>query len=110
MSLLPSLTSTINCPTQTSVCQLFYQEGLAPGAEVLFSLKEEGLILKHVNVSTAFAPATVYKFWIECEDRAQNKIKSEDFTLLTPQQEKSILEIIIENFEQSFGWVKKVQL
>ena len=95
---------------ELSICQVFYQRGLAPGAEKQFFPKETEYSLKHVQVSTAFSPATVYKFWIECEDRSSNQAKSEDFTLLTPQQEKSILDIIIENFEQTFSWMKKIKI
>jgi hypothetical protein len=95
---------------ELSICQVFYQEGLAQGAEKQSFPKETEYSLNHVQVSTVFSPATVYKFWIECEDRSENKGKSEDFTLLTPQQEKSILDIIIENFEQTFSWMKKIKL
>ncbi len=94
---------------EPSICQVFYQEGLAPGAEKQSFAREVDFGIKHVQVSTVFSPATVYKFWIECEDKAGNKARSEDFTLLTPQQEKSILDIIIENFEQTFSWVKKLK-
>ena len=72
--------------------------------------REPDFLINHIQVSTVFSPATVYKFWIECEDRSSNQAKSEDFTLLTPQQEKSILDIIIENFEQTFSWVKNVKI
>lgn len=94
---------------ELSICQVFYQEGLTPGSEVQSFPKDKEYRTDHIQVSTVFAPATVYKFWIECEDRSENKARSEDFTLLTPQQEKSILDIIIENFEQTFSWVKKVK-
>ncbi len=94
---------------EPSLCQVFYQEGLAPGAEVQSFPKNKEYSTSHVQVSTVFAPATVYKFWIECEDASKNKAVSEYFTLLTPQQEKSILDIIIGNFEQTFSWVQKVK-
>jgi len=94
---------------EPSLCQVFYQEGLAPGAEAQSFPKDKEYSTKHVQVSTVFTPATVYKFWIECEDASENKADSEYFTLLTPQQEKSILDIIIENFEQTFSWVQKVK-
>ena len=95
---------------EPSLCQVFYQEGLVLKAETSSFLKSNNFIERHVQVSTIFAPATVYKFWIECEDGAGNQTRSEDFTLLTPQQEKSILDIIIENFEQTFGWVKDIKI
>ena len=71
---------------------------------------EEDYGMKHVQVITNFLPATVYKFWIVCEDEAENIVKSEDFTMLTPSQEESIIDIIIKNFESSFGWLKKLRM
>ncbi len=95
---------------EPAMCQLFYQEGLSKGAEVYKFHKEVGYVKRHVRVSTNFDPSTVYKFWIICEDKVGNKSRSEDISLLTPQQEKSILDIIIGNFESTFGWMKKIKI
>ncbi|HAM88129.1 MAG: hypothetical protein US83_C0008G0063 [Candidatus Falkowbacteria bacterium GW2011_GWC2_38_22] len=89
-------------------CQLFYHQGLVIMDEPLSLPKEEDYTIKHVQVVTNFLPGSVYKFWVTCEDNAKNSKKSEDFTMLTPSQEESIIDIIIKNFESSFGWVKKV--
>lgn len=88
-------------------CQLFYHQGLvAAGGEADSQQIEEEFGIKHVQVITNFSPSSVYKFWIECYDEAENLAKSEDFTMLTPGQEESIIDIIIKNFESSFGWLK----
>ena len=55
-----------------------------------------------------FAPATVYQFWLSCADEAGNEVQSENFVLFTPIQEKSIIDLILENFESTFGWVKNI--
>jgi len=89
-------------------CQLFYHQGLTIMDEPSSLPKEEDFTIKHVQVVTNFLPGSVYKFWVTCEDEAKNSVKSEDFTMLTPSQEESIIDIIIKNFESSFGWVKKV--
>lgn len=88
-------------------CQLFYHQGLISAEEPLSLPIEDGYNLKHVEVMTNFLPANVYKYWIICEDSAKNKKKSDDFTMLTPSQEESIIDIIIKNFEQQFSWLKK---
>jgi len=88
-------------------CQLFYHQGLISAEEPLALPMEDGYNLKHVEVMTNFLPASVYKYWIICEDEAKNKKKSDDFTMLTPSQEESIIDIIIKNFEQQFSWLKK---
>lgn len=90
-------------------CSLTYQEGIAGGVEpTTIDSDESGYTMQHVEVIVEFAPATVYQFWLECNDEAQNKVKSDNFVLFTPIQEKSIIDIIIENFESTFGWVKNI--
>lgn len=95
---------------EISQCQLFYNQGLAAQSEPSLLPKEQDYALKHVQVVTNFLPATVYKFWIVCNDETNNSGKSEDYTMLTPTQEESIIDIIIKNFESSFGWVKKIKI
>ncbi len=90
-------------------CALTYQEGIAGGVEpTTIESDESGYTAQHVEVIVEFAPATVYQFWLECNDEAGNKVTSDNFVLFTPIQEKSIIDIIIENFESTFGWVKNV--
>jgi hypothetical protein len=91
-------------------CQLFYHQGLVVVDEPDSLPPEEDFGLKHVQVVTNFLPSTVYKFWIVCSDEAGNEAKSDDFTMLTPTQEESIIDIIIKNFESTFGWVKKLKI
>ncbi len=95
---------------EVSVCQFFYQQGLASSKEEASSFpKEEDFISKHIQVVNAFQSSSVYKFWISCEDKAANLTRSEDFTMLTPAQEQSIIDLIIKNFEGTFGWLNKKQ-
>lgn len=94
---------------EPSICQFFYSDNLAAKEEDALSLEPEtGPLLAHVQVVTEFTPSTAYKFWVVCNDRNENPAKSEDFVLFTPEKEKSIIDIIIENFEGAFGWVKNI--
>ncbi|MFM2339461.1 MAG: hypothetical protein RLZZ360_97 [Candidatus Parcubacteria bacterium] len=90
-------------------CIMTYREGVAGGVEPIVLEKE---VLEyntnHVEVITDFAPATVYQFWLNCTDEAENTIQSENFVLFTPIQEKNIIDLILENFESTFGWVKNI--
>jgi len=95
---------------EEAICQLFYHQGLVVADEPDSLPKEVDLSTKHVQVVTNFLPSTVYKYWIICSDETGNTVKSEDFTMLTPTQEESIIDIIIKNFESSFGWVKKLKI
>jgi superfamily II DNA/RNA helicase len=86
-----------------------YREGVAGGVDPIV-LEKESIEYKtnHVEVITDFAPATVYQFWLNCTDEAGNSIQSENFVLFTPIQEKNIIDLILENFESTFGWVKNI--
>jgi Purple acid Phosphatase, N-terminal domain len=94
---------------ELSSCLMTYREGVAGGVDPIV-LEKEVIEYKtnHVEVITDFAPATVYQFWLNCTDEAGNSIQSENFVLFTPIQEKNIIDLILENFESTFGWVKNI--
>jgi hypothetical protein len=94
---------------EPSFCLMTYQEGVAGGAEAYTIEKEmKTYNTAHVEVVVDFAPATVYQFFLECEDDVGNSVKSENFVLFTPIQEKNIIDLILENFQATFGWVKNI--
>ncbi|MEM9336468.1 MAG: fibronectin type III domain-containing protein [Patescibacteria group bacterium] len=94
---------------EPAYCTMTFQEGVAGGVDPVTIEKEEIEYLeRHVEVIIDFAPATVYQFWLNCEDDAGNAIQSEDFVLFTPIQEKNIIDLILENFESTFGWVRNI--
>lgn len=94
---------------EPSSCLMTYQEGVAGGTEP-FTIEKEAIEYKttHVEVVVEFAPATVYQFSLTCKDEAGNSVQSENFVLFTPIQEKNIIDLILENFESTFGWVKNI--
>ena len=90
-------------------CAMSYREGITGGVDpTVIAPENVTYVEEHVEVIVDFAPATVYQFWLTCEDEATNSVNSENFVLFTPIQEKNIIDIIIENFESTFGWVKNV--
>jgi hypothetical protein len=94
---------------EASLCSLSYREGIQAGTDpTLLESEDKSFTERHVEVIVDFAPATVYKFSLICKDEANNESESEDFVLFTPVKEKNIIDIIIENFEGTFGWVKNI--
>ncbi len=90
-------------------CTMTYREGVAGGVDPIVIEKEiPEYNTNHVEVVVDFAPATVYQFWLDCADEVGNKVTSENFVLFTPIQEKNIIDLILENFESTFGWVKNI--
>jgi hypothetical protein len=95
---------------EPSFCKMTYREGVAGGVEPT-TIEPETVSYtdRHVEVIVDFASATVYQFWLNCSDEAGNEIQSENFVLFTPIQEKNIIDLILENFESTFGWVKNIR-
>jgi hypothetical protein len=93
---------------EKTYCQYFYREGLNPNVEPTGLGEEKDPRTDHVVVIVEFLPSTVYQFWVECKDVSGNKSKSENFVLFTPNKEKSIIDIILENFQGTFGWVNNI--
>jgi len=94
---------------EPSLCQMSFREGISGGIEpTVIESEDMSFVENHVQVIVDFAPATVYQFWLTCADEAGNNVDSENFVLFTPIQEKNIIDIIIENFESTFGWLKNI--
>ncbi len=94
---------------EPAYCTMTYREGVAGGVDpVTIEAETISYTNRHVEVIVDFAPATVYQFWLNCADEAGNDVQSENFVLFTPIQEKNIIDLILENFESTFGWVKNI--
>lgn len=92
---------------EPATSQVFYQEGLS-GDNIVSLPIDDGLNSRHIVVVTKFKPGTVYKYWVESRDLAGNIGKSEIFSILTPQEKETIIDIIINNFQSVFGWTKNI--
>jgi len=73
------------------------------------SKEDSNLTTNHLVVLTNLKPGTVYNFKVVSKDENGNTSESQNFTLLTPQKQQSVIQMIIANFEQSFGFLKKLK-
>ncbi|MDI6603230.1 MAG: fibronectin type III domain-containing protein, partial [Patescibacteria group bacterium] len=89
--------------------QVFYQEGIAPVEKMESTPLDKTLVTRHIVVITTFKPGTVYKFYVQSADAAGNLSQSTDYTVLTPHRRESVIRIIIKNFEETFGWMKRLR-
>lgn len=95
---------------EAAFCKMTYREGVAGGVDpTVIEPDSVSYSEKHVEVIVDFAPGTVYQFWLNCADEAGNSAQSENFVLFTPIQEKNIIDLILENFQSTFGWVKNIK-
>lgn len=92
---------------EPATSQIFYQEGLSGDNAITLPI-DTALNTRHIVVVTKFKPGTVYKYWVESKDLAGNIGRSEVFSVLTPQEKETIIDIIINNFQNVFGWTRNI--
>ncbi len=92
---------------EPSTTAFIYREGInGEEKEILVS---EAYTQNHTVVSTIFKSGTVYYFKTKSIDQAGNETISSDFALLTPKKKENIVQIIVNNFQDIFGWAKVLQ-
>jgi chitodextrinase len=90
---------------EPATTQLTYQEG-RNGEKKDLNFGNGQFTTNHVAVITSFKSGVVYYFQVKSTDQAGNTGSSSDFALLTPKQKENIIQIIINNFTDIFGWAK----
>ncbi|MDP2684536.1 MAG: fibronectin type III domain-containing protein, partial [bacterium] len=99
---------------EPATSQIFYQKGFGR-ADATKELSQKtpydpSYIKRHIMVITKFEPGSVYQFQVESTDSSQNTTRSRTYTLLTPRQKESVLQVIMGNLEETFGWVGQLGL
>lgn len=94
---------------EQSTSQIAYEQG-ANFKEMPANLTplDRNLTTSHTVVLTNFRAGILYRFRVMSKDTDGNEARTKDYTVFTPQSAKGVLEIILENFEQTFGWTKKL--
>ncbi|HUO50779.1 MAG TPA: fibronectin type III domain-containing protein [Candidatus Paceibacterota bacterium] len=95
---------------EPAFCQLSYIHGIVrsdtnpPTARPA----EQNPLTDHTEVIVGLTPNAVYKFWVNCHDAAGNASQSDDYVLITPDKQKNIVDLILQNFQGTFGWVNNI--
>jgi len=90
--------------------RVYYQEGLARKGELpLKTPLDKKLVLDHIVVTTSFKPGKVYQFKVESIDSFGNRTLSKPYVILTPQPKQNVITLIIKNFEETFGFLKRLK-
>ncbi len=98
---------TTNEPATTHI---YYQEGVHGGDTQLTgsTTPNTNYDRDHLIVVTSFKPGTVYTFKAESTDPAGNTTLSSPHTFMTAKQAQSIIQVIMNVLENTFGWMKKI--
>lgn len=71
---------------------------------------DSNLTTNHTVIITDLNLGTSYRLRIESADKTGNSGLSQDFAVLTPIEKKSIIMIILEQFEKIFSWTSNMNL
>ena len=93
---------------EPSTSQVYYDEGVSKGEDLAKSVKQEGLTMEHILIVPSLKPSTVYRFRIISVDQAGNTARSPVKTVLTPEKGENVIDIIIKNLQESFGFLKNL--
>jgi hypothetical protein len=87
-----------------------YDEGIIAGKYNNASVEDKTLNLSHTVIIKDLKPASSYHYRIVTKDKRGNTTLSQDYTFVTPTQEKSILQLILKSLEDTFAWTSHINL
>lgn len=100
-------------PSTTKV--IFNKGPIVPGSEEMIeeefsdeSASNEDLTMKHIAVVASWEPGQLYRFKVVSVDAFGNKSVSKIFTVMTPRPKATVVDMIIDNFSDTFNWTKKI--
>ena len=88
---------------------VFFDEGIIQEEPKRSSIPQGDFTTTHVVVLQKLRPSTNYRFKAVSKDQAGNAGISKIFKFRTPPKNESVLELIIKNFEEAFGFLREVQ-
>ncbi|MFZ4648401.1 MAG: fibronectin type III domain-containing protein [Patescibacteria group bacterium] len=97
--------------TRPATSKIYYRHGTA-GDNNNWSNEtviDKNYTRRHLIVMTDFLAGEVYQFQVESTDSNGKTIRSQTHTILTPRQQESVFQLIMNNIEQTFGWMGAVK-
>ena len=88
--------------------QVFYEVGVERGRELKQqTVKDENFTSDHTVLINDFQSGALYQIRAQSLDRTGNVGISEDYTIITPKKEENIIDIIVSEFQDAFGFLKR---
>ncbi|MEI6266821.1 MAG: fibronectin type III domain-containing protein [bacterium] len=85
-----------------------YDKGVIGGDYGNRSVEDTSLNNSHTVIIKGLDPAASYHYRIISKDKRNNITESQDYTFVTPSREKSILQLILKSFEETFAWTQRL--
>ncbi|USN54037.1 MAG: fibronectin type III domain-containing protein [Candidatus Nomurabacteria bacterium] len=92
---------------EPATSRVYYRQGVASADEAITEATplDTNYTKRHVVVLTSFEPGSVYQFKVESTDSSGQTSVSEPLTILTPQQEQTVVQVILGSVQDLFGWL-----
>ena len=87
---------------ELATSELVYKEGRS-GEEKTIQITQNPTN-NHIAVLTTFEPGTIYSYQVTTKDLSGNTYTTDEYLMLTPQQQENVIELIIKNFKDIFSW------
>jgi hypothetical protein len=85
-----------------------YGEGIS-GTDYTSSTTEDKLMTTdHLIIISDLIPGTPYHFRVLSKDKGENIARSEDNTIISGEVNRSVLQIILNVFRKTFGWLDRI--
>lgn len=95
---------------EPSTSQVFWLEGvgtLRDLSKAQSTAIDNNLTTNHIAVVTSLKPGSVYRFVVKSVDERSNQAISREFSILTPQQGETVIDLIVKNFQEIFGFLSR---
>jgi hypothetical protein len=67
----------------------------------------QSFVIDHTIVISDFDPGTIYRIRAQSTGGSDEVAVSEDYSLLTPHSQENIIDVIIDNVEDTFGFTRR---
>ncbi|MBS3903526.1 MAG: fibronectin type III domain-containing protein, partial [Anaplasmataceae bacterium] len=92
---------------EPAISQVFYEEGSGRNTTLAnVASSTSAYNLNHNVIITNFRPGTIYRIQVVSTDAAGNVTRSPIRAIITPQQTRSVFDVILKNFEDSFRFLQ----
>lgn len=106
------LQSVVSWHTEEPANSIVYFEEGVGGLSTVLSNKvsqERVYTTDHIIIVTGFKPSTVYRIQVASADESGNVATSAARTILTPRSAETVVDIIIKNLQETFGFLNRLR-
>jgi len=88
-----------------------YSLGVSPADDYPLKTQEEvGLTTSHVVIISSLQPSATYHMRLLSKDSSANLVTSDDYSVITLNQQKTLLEYIVQILQNRFSWISNIGL